>query len=169
MKVFGQAGEEKRITASKTACTVGFETWFENCLHAAPSGALFLSPEVLHTMDFPSNKKLPAALFSTQLGWIYVDRKGRVIIRDVAPFDNGADEFHEGLVRFRKNGKWGFAAPNGIVVIPAKYDGAYIFENGVARVCIGCHDACTSQNDCEHHTFEGGQHFKIDRRGKVVP
>src|SRR3954447_25048443 len=75
--LYGQTKEENVISA-KASCSVDFERWFENCLRAAPSGALFLSPEVLHTMSFSDN--MPAALYSNQDGWIYVNRNGRVLI-----------------------------------------------------------------------------------------
>src|SRR5689334_19943597 len=89
-------------------------------------------------------------------GWMYVNRGGRVVITGVPTFENGADEFHDGLVRFVKNHKYGFADRNGNTVIAPKYDGAMRFENGRAKVCLGCVDKCV-EPECEHHVFSGGR------------
>lgn len=48
-------------------------------------------------------------------------------------------------------GKWGFIDKTGSMVIPAKYDDAWIFHNGKVKV-----------------TFNGRE-FKIDRNGNEVP
>ena len=50
---------------------------------------------------------------------MYVSRKGKVVIWGVPVMDNGADSFHDGLVRIVRNGKYGFANRGGEVVIPA--------------------------------------------------
>src|SRR5947209_5385978 len=44
---------------------------------------------------------------------MYVDGRGKVVIIGVPTFDNGPDEFQDGLVRFVKNHKYGFADRNG--------------------------------------------------------
>jgi hypothetical protein len=51
-------------------------------------------------------------------GWIYVDRTGRVLARNVAAMDNGADGFHTGLVRVTRDGKWGLATTRGRLAVP---------------------------------------------------
>ncbi len=81
--------------------------------------------------------------------------------------DNGADWFHDGLVRFVKGGKYGFANSKGQVVIPPVYDGAMNFEQGRAEVCSGCKRKCADPF-CEYHSFTGGQWLQIDTKGHVL-
>ena len=81
--------------------------------------------------------------------------------------DNGADSFHDGLVRIVRNGKYGFANRRGQVVIPPIYDGALNFEKGRAEACKGCQSKCDDR-DCEHHSFAGGEWFRINTKGTVL-
>jgi len=78
-------------------------------------------------------------------GWVYVDRANRPVLRPYI-FDNGPDYFAEGLARFVENGKMGFYDKALNIIIPAKYDFVFPFENGVARA--GTH--CTTQKHGEH-------------------
>jgi hypothetical protein len=64
----------------------------------------------------------------------------KLSLTGVPTFDNGPDEFHDGLVRFVKNHKYGFADRNGKIVIAPRGDGAMPFEKGRAKVCLGCMD-----------------------------
>ncbi|MFT4094143.1 MAG: WG repeat-containing protein [Niabella sp.] len=52
-------------------------------------------------------------------------------------YDNGPDYLEEGLFRFVENGKIGFANPDGLKIIDAKYDFATPFSNGIAEYYIG--------------------------------
>jgi hypothetical protein len=90
-----------------------------------------------------------------------------VAIAGVAVMDNWADSFHNGLVRFVRDGKYGFANRKGRVVIPSVYDGAMNFEKGLASVCKRCVNKC-SDPECEHHLFSEGEWFQIDTKGNVV-
>ncbi|MGB2624201.1 MAG: WG repeat-containing protein [Candidatus Acidiferrum sp.] len=99
---------------------------------------------------------------------MYVNREGRAVITGVPVMDNGADWFHDGLVRIVRNGKYGFANRRGQVVISPVYDGALNFEKGLATVCKGCKSKCTAPHNCEYHVFAGGEWFQIDTRGTVV-
>ena len=98
---------------------------------------------------------------------MYVDRRGFVIVMGVAAMDNGADSFHDGLVRVVRNGNYGFANRRGHLVVPPIYDGAMNFERGRAIVCKGCQNKCAGP-ECEHHSFVGGEWFQIDVKGTVV-
>ena len=51
-------------------------------------------------------------------GWTYVDRRGLVVVENVAIMDNWANEFHHGLVRVTHNDKWGLADTHGKQVVP---------------------------------------------------
>lgn len=135
-------------------------------MHEAANGKLFLSEKFLKLLQFDSYGL--ASVLSARDGWVYVNRKGRVVIKGVAEMDNGADWFHNGLVRIFRNGKYGFANRRGQVVISPVYDGASNFEKGLARVCKGCEIKCTDRPDCEYRVFAGGHWFQIDTKGTVV-
>lgn len=51
---------------------------------------------------------------------------------------NEVRPIHEGFARFKKNGKYGFLNANGEIVIPAIYDFATFFVDGIA--CVSIHD-----------------------------
>jgi hypothetical protein len=94
--------------------------------------------------------------------WFYV-RRG-VIPVPVEKMDNGPDYFEDGLARSRVGGKIGYIDRKLNLMIPATYDGAYPFRDGVAVVCT----ACTIAGDGEHSWYVDGQWGRIDRRGRVV-
>jgi len=138
---------------------------FANCLERDTAGRLFVSRKLIKKLLFQENSL--AEVYSPEHGWMYVNRKGQVIIQGVAAMDNGADRFNDGLVRFSTKGKWGFADVAGHAVIPPSYDGALNYDKGIARVCVGCKDACVDRN-CEYHQFEGGKWLCLDTAGKEV-
>ena len=107
-----------------------------------------------------------AAMFSQKFGWMYVDRRGNVVVRDVAPMDNWAGDFHDGLVRTVEKGRYGFSDRFGKQVVPFQYDGAFEFNRGTAIVCSGCRTSCDQY--AEHCSFEGGEWMRIDIHGRVV-
>ncbi|MGE8657564.1 MAG: WG repeat-containing protein [Achromobacter sp.] len=80
-------------------------------------------------------------------------------------FDNGPDYPHDGRYRIRLNGKIGFAdEETGAIVVPPVYDCAFPYEDGKARVGVGCKE----ENDGEHRWWSGGRWQTIDLQGKVV-
>ena len=155
------------INADGRKCILPAQDFKEvsDCVKKNKTGQLFIASQYLRQLSFGENGL--AVVYSQEEGWMYVNRKGRVIISGVAVMDNGADVFHDGLVRFSKNNKWGFADERGGIVVPPIYDGAMNFENGLARVCRGCRSECTG-SDCEHHVFAGGEWFYINTKGKIV-
>ncbi|OGP86984.1 MAG: hypothetical protein A2031_10260 [Deltaproteobacteria bacterium RBG_19FT_COMBO_43_11] len=137
----------------------------DNCIFSSKTGQLFIAPTYIKELSF--EKHGLAVLYSSEEGWMYVNRKGRVVISGVAAMDNGADVFHDGLVRFTKDNKWGFADVTGKIVVPAIYDCAFNFENGLAKVSHGCELKCVDEG-CEYFYFSGGEWFYINTRGKIV-
>lgn len=148
-----------------------------NCVLQNGEGKLFIAQDYVKKLEFDSHGM--AVVFDeshSQQGWMYVDRKGRVVIKAVPDADNWAEEFSDGLVRAVVNNKYGFADRHGKMVIPAKYDGAFPFMHGHAVVCIGCRETCAipdhlradSNVDCEHHIVTGGEWFKINKADRVV-
>lgn len=92
------------------------------------------------------------ALVEDKQGWIYVDRAQRPLLRPFI-YDGGPDYFQEGLARFVENGKMGFHDDALKIIIPARYDFAFPFKNGQARVGMDCHhwrDGEHGMVDCTH-------------------
>ena len=111
--------------------------------------------------DF-SDRAIAAVIDSK--GWACIDTQGKILVRPFI-FDNGPDFFSEGLARFREDGRIGFFDEAGRKVIPAQFDFAWPFENGVARVGSGCREIKLPD---EHTTVEGGVYATIDRTGKLL-
>jgi hypothetical protein len=136
-----------------------------NCIRQGKTGELFVAPQHLKELSFDAHGL--ASVNSRKAGWMYVNRTGKIVISGVPVMDNGADWFHDGLVRIVRNGKYGFANRRGQVVIPAIYDGAMNFEKGRATVCKGCESKCVDSG-CEYHSFTGGEWLQIDAKGAVL-
>lgn len=136
-----------------------------NCILKNAAGDIYIAPQYLKDLDFDSAGL--AVVGSATQGWMYVNLKGKVIIRGVPVMDNWADTFHDGLVRFVRNKKYGFANRAGRIVIPPTYDGAMNFEKGNAEVCKGCQAKCADPA-CEYHVFSGGSWFLINTKGATL-
>jgi hypothetical protein len=171
--IFGwaQARDDRQSATTPPTATQGQSCMFDaqrgevpDCLRADPSGVLFVANRYLAKISFDAHGL--AAVWSPELGWMYVNRKGKVLITGVPAVDNWADSFHDGLVRFLKDKKYGFADRKGQIVIPASYDGAMAFENGQARVCRGCENKC-AEASCEHHSFVGGEWMSVNTKGEL--
>ena len=97
-------------------------------------------------------------------GWIYLNRKGRVVIRNVAAGENSAIEFHHGLVILERDEKFGYADATGRIIIPIQYDGAaYSDEDPLPMVCTGCR----IEHEDEHRLIQGGLWFTVDHDGHL--
>ena len=132
-----------------------------DCLHQSREGRLSVAPQIVKQLDFDAYGL--AAVRSPE-GWMYVNRSGKVVVASVTVMDNGADSFHDGLVRIVRNGKYGFANRTGRIVIAPIYDGAMDFENGTATVC----KSCESKPVGEYRMFSGGEWFQINTKGMVL-
>ncbi|MEH2540513.1 MULTISPECIES: WG repeat-containing protein [unclassified Bradyrhizobium] len=154
-----------------TVAPVVFDCWeperiFKQCAATGADGRPRLKPSYLARLRYDRDGLASVLLMDrtdTRKGqWFYV-RRG-VIPMPVEFMDNGPDYFKDGLARSRVGGKIGYIDRKLNLVIPATYDGAYPFEDGVAVVCT----ACTIAGDGEHSWYEGGQWGRIDRKGRVV-
>jgi hypothetical protein len=148
-----------------------FDCWepdlvVKQCAAAGSDGRQRLKPSYLPRLKFGSDGLASVLLLEAadakKHQWFYVRRGGIPV--PVESFDNGPDPFRDGLARSRSEGKLGYIDRRLNLVIPAKYDGAYPFERGVAVVCL----ACVLVSDGEHSRYEDGQWGRIDRRGRVV-
>ena len=105
-----------------------------------------------------------AIVAKPQFGFVAIDRQENILYK-VFPYDNGPDYTSDGLFRILENNKIGFAdSTTGKIVIKPKFDCAFPFENGVARVSIDC----KTQSDGEHNTWLSDNWYYIDKTGKKI-
>ena len=96
--------------------------------------------------------------------WFYVRPDGSKV--SVVTWDNGADDFSEGLARTLIDGKVAYVDERFEVVVPPEYDWGWPFEDGLALVCLGC---SLEKAPAEEHTeVVGGTWVYIDLAGKEV-
>jgi len=117
---------------------------------------LFLSVPVLACAQ--SYDRFGHALVQDSQGWVYVDRENRPILRPYI-FDNGPDYFEEGLARFVDHGKIGFHDEALNIVIPADYDFAFPFRNGVAKAGMNC----STREEGEHSSVYCEKWIELSR------
>jgi hypothetical protein len=156
----------KNKPGRETTCHVDPEIMLlPACAVRSEHGRLRVMPSYAATLSFNRYGLTPVCL--PQTCWSYINRRGWVIVRDVAVMDNGASDFHRGLVRVRRDNKWGLADTRGKLVVPLRYDGMFDYESKTGWVaCSGCREVGDKWG--EHHWFEGGQWLRLNARGKVI-
>jgi len=155
---------------------VVFDCWepertFKQCAATGPDGRPRLKRSYSARLRYDRNGLASVMLFNgtdtRKYQWFYV-RRG-VIPVPVESMDNGPDYFEDGLARSRVGGKIGYIDRKLNLVIPATYDGAYPFRDGVAVVCTACtYVSDPTATEGERGWYRGGQWGRIDRRGRVV-
>lgn len=93
--------------------------------------------------------------------WYYLLPDGKSL--EVIFYDNGPDDFSEGLARGRRNGKIGYWNERLEPVIAPRYDWGWPFEGGLALVCSGCRKERLPGE--EHTSLMGGSWGVIDIEG----
>jgi WG containing repeat len=159
-----------------TVAPVVFDCWepertFKKCAVTGPDGRPRLNRSYLTRLRYDSRGLASVLLWDgidpRKFQWFYV-RRG-VIPVPVESMDNGPDYFEDGLARSRVGGKIGYIDRKLNLVIPATYDGAYPFRDGVAVVCTACtYVSDSTATEGERGWYEGGQWGRIDRKGRVV-
>ena len=159
-----------------TAAPVVFDCWepertFKRCAATGPDGRPRLQRSYLARLRYDRDGLASVMLFNAtdtrKYQWYYV-RRG-VIPVPVESMDNGPDYFEDGLARARVGDKVGYIDRKLNLVIPATYDGAYPFRDGVAVVCTACtYFSDPTATEGERGWYRGGQWGRIDRRGRVV-
>lgn len=96
-------------------------------------------------------------------GYVY-DRKGNFLYTPFL-YDNGPDYFSEGVRRFVKNGKIGFADRNGKIVIEPNHDFATFFIFGYASFCDGCQ---WKKGEDGYKEVVGGKWGVMNAKGETV-
>lgn len=137
------------------------------CATAKKDGTVELLPEHLAAVDFDST-----GIAAIRVGeeFYYVRSNGRTA--RVPTFDNWADDFADGRVRFFRTvdgvEKIGYADRDLAEVIPPRFDWGFPFSDGRAIVCIGC--ALGPADSEGHRSVEGGRWGAIDLSGReIVP
>jgi hypothetical protein len=130
------------LAAALTLCQPYYDAKLALHGYRSCDGRVAAAPQ--YTVAEPFGKGGIAAVVDAQ-GWAYINRRGEVVIRPFI-FDNGPDGFSDGLARYTEGGKFGFFNTSGAVVIPARFEFAYPFVKGRAKVGEGC----TSVSDGEH-------------------
>jgi hypothetical protein len=112
---------------------------------------LVIPAQFLPAGEFPDDPaNLPVGGLGTD--WVYFDRTGKVIIQiPQGPHLDNPDVFADGRLRVKDGFQWGFKDASGTWAIPAKYNDAQSFKDGLARV------------------QQGDKWIAIDVRGKTVP
>jgi hypothetical protein len=107
-----------------------------------------------------------ALVLKPGVGWVGINRREQVLFKAFV-FDNGPDYPAQGLMRIVNDANLiGFAdTATGRVVLPPRYEAAFPFENGRARV--GRH--CQLETDGEHSSWYCAEWYYIDRQGHPLP
>ena len=118
-----------------------------------------VSKEYLQTLDFKGKELIALPIGKN---FYYIHKSGKKML--TVTYDNGADEFSDGLARTKVNGKIGFFNKNLEIILKPVYDFAFPFHNGISEICTGCKE----KQDGEHSMLEGGTWKKIDRNGLII-
>ena len=132
-----------------------------DCAYRDDSGNIVVKRETVEQAHF-GDDGMASVMVEDKLH--YLNRKGRTAVAFF--YDNGADYFVEGLARTPADGRIGFVNKELDVVIPAMWDFAFPFDQGLAIVCNGCKSRQVDGG--EHSEMVGGQWGYIDLKGEVV-
>ena len=123
-------------------------------------GTVRVKPGFIAANEF---SKKGVAFAADMEAWLCLDAGGHVLLRPFI-YDNGPDDFSEGLARFTEAGRTGFFDTKCRKVIPALYDSALPFRDGAAEGCFGCKETAAG----EHKVLSGGKWGLIDVNGNVL-
>ena len=143
---------------------------FPNCGKLV-NGELQLTKKHLENMCLKKGSESDFGLTTVYANYpdvFYVTKEGKT--QRMYLSDMGADNFQDRLARYlNSEDKMGFVNSKLEFVVPAKYDYATSFKNGVAIVSNGSHSEKVSDNPEEEHShMVGGLWGAIDKKGTVV-
>ena len=173
-------GSQSTIPTGGLPCLVDLDRdVVPDCIQKAPNGKLIIAPQYVKELHFDSRGLASVWSEVPPKAWMYVDRKGAVLVTGVPGVDNGPDDFSEGLVRTVVGDKYGFANRRGNLVIKPAYDWAAPFHDGNAEVCNKCRKTCLLSDSkmvdadsmpggCDHWMMTGGEWFKVNKKGRIV-
>jgi hypothetical protein len=100
-------------------------------------GKVVIPPQFTTAAEFsddPAN--LPFGALDRE--WCYFDRSGHIVLRiSMGPQLTGANPFVNGRLRVKEGFTWGYKDAAGNWAIPARYNDASDFQDGLARVQLG--------------------------------
>lgn len=145
-----------RISAKYQA----FDDWGITPQPGFKEGLLFVS---LKGKPAKPEKTQPTMLQTSNGKWVILDSKKKTLY-EVFLYDNGPDYPSEGLFRIVQNGKIGYADEKTFaIVISPRFDCAYPFENGKAKVSTQCKTVRTG----EHYSWESEHWQYVDKKGQL--
>lgn len=155
------AGERFPLPCTYVAHTIGAELEPHAECARRKGERLVFSVQTLRAVSYDEHR---LAQIAVEYTWHYLKRNGDSL--PVMTYDNGADEFSEGLVRSVIGGKIVYFNRAFRQVVAPRYDWGWPFKNGRALVCSGCKE----EQAGEHVNVVGGAWGYIDHAGKeVVP
>lgn len=139
------------------------DTITDACGYINPQGDTII-PYNKYSICFTDTLRTYAIVLKSHHGFIGID-KNQNFLFEVFPFDNGPDYTMDGLFRIISKGKIGFAdSATGKIIIKPKFDCAFPFENGIAKVSYNCE----IKFDGEYSTWLSNEWFYIDKKGRKV-
>ena len=124
-------------------------------------GKIIIKPRYVYTA---TEKMYLMAFVVLNDHWVAINRRDSVLLTPFI-FDNGPDNVREGLFRYVENNKIGFANLKGQKIIPARFDFAIPFANGLAAFNVGGH---TEKSGEAHSVWADGFWGFIDKKGKIA-
>jgi hypothetical protein len=107
-----------------------------------------------------------ALVLKPGVGWVGINRREQVLFKAFV-FDNGPDYPAQGLMRIVNDANLiGYAdTATGRVVLSPRYEAAFPFDSGRARVGR----RCQLETDGEHSSWQCAEWYYIDRQGHPLP
>jgi len=102
-------------------------------------------------------------VYIPEFGFAAIDRDENFLFQ-VFPYDNGPDYPSDDLIRIVEKGKVGYANMEGEIVITPRFECAFPFQNGVARIC----EEGVLVKDGEYDFWEESRWGAIDKEGNVI-
>jgi hypothetical protein len=155
---FGQKANGNYLLAFRNSSS-GPELWG----FKTTSGQIKIKPKYRHVLG-TDNLFDMAFVMTLDSKWIAINKHDSVILVPYF-FDNGPDYLEDGLFRFVENNRIGFANSKGQKIIPAQFDFASPFSEGLAAFNIG---GKMEKWDQEHSTWNGGLWGFVNKRGQIV-
>lgn len=129
--------------------------------YKSSAGNVVIEPRYYRAESF--SKYGIAAVYDPEQGWIYIDTTGEDKIKPMF-YDNEYDPFMEGLARYEENDMIGFFDEKGDRVIPAKFEFAFPFQNGLSAVARGV----KKEKQGEHTLIKAEKWGFIDKNGELA-
>jgi hypothetical protein len=112
---------------------------------------------------YTENFKTIAFVLKESEGLVAIDKKEKILFH-VFWHDNGPDRPSDGLFRITDKGLIGYADLEGKIIIEPKFQCAYPFENGKAKVS----NDCKTVREGDHHIWTSKNWYYIHQNGRAL-